>query len=34
VLFAVVMQAGARLGVLPAPRPALDVDRTILIHQA
>ena len=34
VLFALAMQAGARLGWLPAPRPALDVDRTILIHQA
>ncbi len=33
-LFALVMQAGARFGLLPAPRPALDVDRTILIHQA
>ena len=33
-LFALVMQAGAGLGVLPSPRPTLDVDRTILIHQA
>jgi hypothetical protein len=34
VLFALVMQAGARFGLLPTPRPALDVDRTIIIHQA
>ena len=34
VLFALAIQAGARLGLLPAPRPALDVDRTLLIHQA
>lgn len=34
VLFALLMQAGARLGLLPAPRPALDADRTILVHQA
>src|SRR5262245_43258480 len=34
VLFAMAMQAGARFGLLPAPRPTLDVDRTILIHQA
>ncbi|MBI5388031.1 MAG: hypothetical protein HZA90_25485 [Verrucomicrobia bacterium] len=32
-LFAVLMQGGAALGWLPAPRPALDVDRTLLIHQ-
>jgi len=34
VLFALAMQAGERFGLLPAPRPALDVDRAILIHQA
>jgi hypothetical protein len=34
VLFALAMEGGARFGVFPAPRPALDVDRTILIHQA
>jgi len=33
-LFAVVMHLGARFQLLPAPRPALDVERTILIHQA
>ena len=33
-LFALAMEGGARFGVFPAPRPALDVDRTILIHQA
>ncbi len=27
------LQAMARVGVLPTPRPALDADRTILIHQ-
>ena len=34
VLFAVLMQGGVWLGWLPSPRPALDTDRTILIHQA
>jgi hypothetical protein len=33
-LFTLIMHAGGRLGILPRPRPALDVDRTILIHQA
>ncbi len=33
-LFALLMHGGARLGLLPAPRPALDADRTIIIHQA
>jgi len=33
-LFALLMHGGARLRLLPAPRPALDTDRTILIHQA
>jgi hypothetical protein len=28
-----VMHAGAFLGALPRPRPALDADRTILVHQ-
>lgn len=32
--FILAMHAGARLHVLPAPRPTLDTDRTILIHQA
>lgn len=34
VLFAVLMHAGAQLKLLPRPRPTLDTDRTILIHQA
>ena len=33
-LFAGAMHLGAALGLLPPPRPALDVDRAILIHQA
>jgi len=33
-LFAGVMFSGARLHLLPPPRPTLDTDRTILIHQA
>jgi hypothetical protein len=33
-VFAAAMHLGARAGLLPAPRPALDVDRTILVHQA
>lgn len=33
-LFAVVMHLGARLELLPVPRPTLDTERTILIHQA
>jgi hypothetical protein len=28
------MHVSARLGLLPPPRPTLDTDRTILIHQA
>jgi len=32
--FALAMHGGARMGLLPAPRPTLDTDRTILIHQA
>jgi hypothetical protein len=32
-VFAAVMHAGARLRLLPRARPALDVDRTILIHK-
>lgn len=34
ILFATVLHLGARLRFLPSPRPALDMDRTILIHQA
>ena len=34
VLFALLMHGGAALKVLPKPRPTVDVDRTILIHQA
>lgn len=33
-VIAAVLHAAARLDVLPAPRPALDVDRTIIVHQA
>ncbi len=33
-LFALAMHLGARLHFLPAPRPSLDTERTILIHQA
>lgn len=32
--FAALMHVAARLGWLPAPRPTLDVDRTVLVHQA
>ena len=32
--FALVMHLGARFKLLPAPRPTLDVDRTILVHKA
>jgi hypothetical protein len=32
--FAAAMHLGARTGLWPAPRPTLDVDRTVLIHQA
>ena len=32
--FAVLMHLGAASGLLPAPRPTLDTDRTIVIHQA
>ncbi len=32
--FALALHLGARLGLLPAPRPTLDVDRTVLIHKA
>jgi hypothetical protein len=34
VLFALAMQAGVRLNLVPTPRPTLDTERTILIHQA
>ncbi|MBM3880220.1 MAG: hypothetical protein FJ387_10960 [Verrucomicrobia bacterium] len=33
-LFAAAMHLGAASGRLPAPRPILDADRTILLHQA
>lgn len=33
-LLALIMHGGVWLGWLPAPRPAVDIDRTILIHQA
>jgi hypothetical protein len=32
--FALAMHGGARLGLLPAPRPTLDVDRTVLVQKA
>ena len=32
-IFAALMHGAAALRLLPAPRPALDTDRTILIHQ-
>jgi hypothetical protein len=34
VVFAVAMHLAARVHLLPAPRPTLDTERTILIHQA
>lgn len=34
VAFAVLMHAGASLRLLPAPRPTLDTERTVLLHQA
>jgi len=34
VVLAVLLRAGALMGLLPAPRPALDVERTVLTHQA
>jgi len=34
VLFAALMRLGAMTGLWPAPWPALDLDRTILTHQA
>jgi hypothetical protein len=33
-LFAVAAHAGVRFNLWPAPRPTLDTERTILIHQA
>ena len=33
-LFALLMHGGAHLHLLPPPRPTLDTDRTIIIHQA
>jgi len=32
-VFALAMHLGAALRLLPAPRPAYDVDRTVLLHQ-
>jgi hypothetical protein len=32
--FAVLMHGGTALKLLPKPRPTLDVDRTIIVHQA
>ena len=34
VAFAVSMHVGASLHLLPAPRPTLDTERTVLLHQA
>jgi len=34
VVFAIAMHFGARLKLLPAPRPTLDTESTILLHQA
>lgn len=33
-LFAIVMRAGAGLGLMPVPRPTLDAERTVIVHQA
>ncbi len=33
-VFAALMHAGALVRLLPAPRPTLDIDRTLLVHQA
>lgn len=33
-VFALAMHGGAALNLFPSPRPALDIDRTILLHQA
>lgn len=33
-LFVAAMQCGARFNLLPSPRPTLDTDHTILVHQA
>jgi hypothetical protein len=33
-IFALAMQAGSRSGLWLAPRPTLDTDRTVLLHQA
>ena len=32
--FAAIMRLGAAAGILPSPRPCLDMDQTILSHQA
>lgn len=34
VLLALVLHGGTRFGWWPGPRPAIDMDRTILVHQA
>lgn len=34
VAFAMFMHIGANLRLLPAPRPSLDTERTVLLHQA
>ena len=34
VAFAALMHVGASLRLLPAPRPTLDTERTVLLHQA
>lgn len=34
VMFAIFLHLGVSLEMLPSPKPALDIDRTILIHQA
>ena len=34
VVFAVLMRLGASIGILPQPWPALDMDHTIITHQA
>lgn len=34
IIFAVVMRLGASFHLLPHPRPTLDIERTIILHQA
>jgi hypothetical protein len=33
-LFAIAMRTGAAWGLLPDPRPTLDAERTVIVHQA